>query len=102
MEKLAGRPYDAADDLRCLVEAAIFERNPSDLFRRIEDAQDAIMDYIEDSFESASPAERAMEQAHVMEIRALPPRASPTALRNSAGRLSRPDSDTRPRAYFMA
>ena len=58
MQKLAGRPYDAANDLRCLVEAAIFERNPSDLFRRIENAQDAIMDHIEDSFESASPAER--------------------------------------------
>ncbi len=58
MEKLAGRPYDAANDLRYLVEAAIFGRNPSDLFRRIEHAQDAIMDYIEDSFESASPAER--------------------------------------------
>jgi hypothetical protein len=58
MEKLAGRPYDAANHLRCLVEAAIFDRNPADLFRRIEEAQDAIMDHMEDWFESASPAER--------------------------------------------
>ena len=74
MQKLAGRPYDAANDLRCLVEAAIFGRNPGDLFRRIEDAQDAIMDYIEDSFESASPAERqSMINAmnSVLELRRL-------------------------------
>jgi len=58
MEKLAGRPYDAVNDLRCLIEAAIFEGNPSDLFRRIDEAQDAVMDHIEDSFEGATPAER--------------------------------------------
>jgi hypothetical protein len=58
MEKLAGRPLDVTNDLRCLVEAVIFERNPSDLFRRLDEAQDAIMDHMEDSFESASPAER--------------------------------------------
>ena len=28
MQKLAGRPYNAANNLRCLVEAAIFEKKP--------------------------------------------------------------------------
>ena len=58
MQKLAGRPYDTANNLRFLVEAAIFEKNPGNLFRRIEEAQDALMDHIEDSFEGASPEER--------------------------------------------
>jgi hypothetical protein len=58
MEKLAGRPLDVTNDLRCLVETVIFERNPSESFRRLDEAQDAIMDHMEDSFESASPAER--------------------------------------------
>lgn len=58
MQKLAGRPLDVSKDLRCLVESAIFERNPADLFRRIDEAQDAILDHMEDSFERASQAER--------------------------------------------
>ena len=58
MNKPASLPLDAAQRWRYLVEAAIFEKNPDDLSRRIQDAQDAIMDHIEDSFETASQSER--------------------------------------------
>jgi hypothetical protein len=58
MDKPASRPPDTTDDWRCLVEAAIFETNPNDLSRRIQEAQDAIMDHIEDSFQTASLSER--------------------------------------------
>jgi hypothetical protein len=39
-------------------KAAIFETNTDNLCQRIEDAQDAIMDHIEDSFQTASQSER--------------------------------------------
>jgi len=58
MNKPAGPPLDCTKNWRGLVEAAIFETNPDDLSRRIQDAQDAIMDQIEDSFQSASQSER--------------------------------------------
>jgi hypothetical protein len=58
MNKPASPPPDAAQSWRCLVEAAIFEPNPNNLFRRIQYAQDAIMDHIEDSFVTASQSER--------------------------------------------
>lgn len=58
MNKPASPRLDAAQNWRGLVEAAIFETNPNDLSRRIQDAQDAIMDRIEDSFETASQSER--------------------------------------------
>jgi len=41
-----------------LVEAAILETNPHELPQRIQDAQDAVMDEIEDSFHTASQSER--------------------------------------------
>jgi hypothetical protein len=41
-----------------MVEAAIFETNADNLSQRIREAQDAIMDEIEDSFETASQSER--------------------------------------------
>ncbi len=40
------------------VEVAILETGPENLSRRIQDAQDAIMDEIEDSFQTASSSER--------------------------------------------
>lgn len=58
MHKSANPFLDATQNWRCLVEAALFETNPNDLSRRIQDAQDAIMDHIEDSFETASQSER--------------------------------------------
>ncbi len=58
MNKPASPRLGAAQNWRGLVEAAIFETNPNDLSRRIQDAQDAIMDHIEDFFETASQAER--------------------------------------------
>jgi hypothetical protein len=41
-----------------LVEAAIFEPDPNNLSQRIHDAQNAIMDEIEDTFQTASPGYR--------------------------------------------
>jgi hypothetical protein len=41
-----------------LVEIAIFETDADHLSQRIQDAQDAIMDEIEDSFQTASSSER--------------------------------------------
>ena len=41
-----------------LVEIAIFETDTDHLSQRIQDAQDAIMDEIEDSFQTASSSER--------------------------------------------
>jgi hypothetical protein len=58
MNKPASLALDAAQGWRYLVEVAIFEANPNNLSRRIQDAQDAVMDHIEDSFETASQSER--------------------------------------------
>jgi hypothetical protein len=58
MDKPASLPPAATQDWRLLVEAAILESNPDDLSRRIQDAQDAIMDHIEDSFQTATQSER--------------------------------------------
>jgi hypothetical protein len=58
MNKPASPPPAATQDWRLLVEAAILETNPDDLSRRIQDAQDAIMDHIEDSFQTATQSER--------------------------------------------
>lgn len=58
MNKSASLPPAATQDWRLLVEAAILETNPDDLSRRIQDAQDAIMDHIEDSFQTATQSER--------------------------------------------
>ena len=58
MNKPASLAMDVTESWRYLVEAAIFETNPNNLFRRIQDAQDAVMDRIEDSFETASQSER--------------------------------------------
>src|SRR5882757_3124771 len=41
-----------------LVEAAIFETDSENLTDRLQDAQNAVMDEIEDSFHTASPTER--------------------------------------------
>jgi len=41
-----------------LVEAAIFETESENVSRRIQDAQDAVMDEIEDTFQTACPSER--------------------------------------------
>jgi replication-associated recombination protein RarA len=40
-----------------LVEAAIVESDPNNLSQRIQDAQNAIMDEIEDTFQTASPGD---------------------------------------------
>jgi hypothetical protein len=58
MNKPASLALDATQGWRYLVEVAIFEANPNNLSRRIQDAQDAVMDHIEDSFETASQSER--------------------------------------------
>jgi hypothetical protein len=58
MNKHVSTPADAPQRWRLLVEAAIFETNTDNLCQRIEDAQDAIMDHIEDSFQTASQSER--------------------------------------------
>ena len=58
MNKLVQSALDATESWKYLVEAAIFERNPINLSRRLQDAQDAVMDQIEDSFETASKSER--------------------------------------------
>jgi hypothetical protein len=58
MNKPTSLPPAATQDWRLLVEAAILETNPDDLSRRIQDAQDAIMDHIEDSFQTATQSER--------------------------------------------
>jgi hypothetical protein len=58
MDKPASLPPAATQDWRLLVEAAILETNPDDLSQRIQDAQDAIMDHIEDSFQTATQSER--------------------------------------------
>ena len=43
---------------RDLVEAAIFETESENACRRIQDAQDAVMDEIEDTFQTACASER--------------------------------------------
>ena len=58
MNKPASLAMDVTESWRYLVEGAIFETNPNNLSRRIQDAQDAVMDRIEDSFETASQSER--------------------------------------------
>ena len=58
MNKPGGPLLDSIHNWTHLVEAAIFETNPDNLSRRIQDAQDAVMDHIEDSFETASQSER--------------------------------------------
>ena len=58
MNKPASPRLDAAQNWSGLVEAALFEMNPNDLSWSIQDAQDTIMDHIEDSFETASQSER--------------------------------------------
>jgi hypothetical protein len=58
MNKSAGPPRNPEQNWRHLVEAAIFETNADNLFQRVREAQDAIMDEIEDSFETASQSER--------------------------------------------
>ncbi len=58
MNKLASTTSDDSQRWKLLVEAAIFEKNARNLQQRIQEAQDAIMDRIEDSFQSASQSER--------------------------------------------
>ena len=58
MNKSAGPPRNPEQNWRHMVEAAIFETNADNLSQRIREAQDAIMDEIEDSFETASQSER--------------------------------------------
>lgn len=58
MNKPTAGPLDSTPTWIQLVEAAIFETNPDNLSRRIQDAQDEIVDHIEDSFETASPSEQ--------------------------------------------
>jgi len=58
MNKPGSPALDVTQSWKYLVEAAIFETNPNNLSRRIQDAQDAVMDHIEDSFETASQSER--------------------------------------------
>ncbi|HWX76167.1 MAG TPA: hypothetical protein VNY32_01755 [Candidatus Acidoferrales bacterium] len=58
MNKSAGPPRNPEQNWRHMVEAAIFETNADNLSQRIREAQDAIMDEIEDSFDTASQSER--------------------------------------------
>jgi hypothetical protein len=59
MSKLVNPPSPAtAQGWQHLMEAAARETNTEDLAQRIREAQDALMDDIEDSFQSASPSER--------------------------------------------
>jgi hypothetical protein len=45
---------------KCLFEAALLERDPEILPKRLLDAKHAVMDHIEDSFKTASVAERRL------------------------------------------
>jgi hypothetical protein len=64
---LTGCPQNGKE----LVEAAVFETDAPNLFQRIQDAQNAIMDEIEDSFQTASPTERqSLIQRHERGARA--------------------------------
>jgi hypothetical protein len=58
MNKLVNTPAGLPERWKHLVEAAIFETNIADLSRRIQDAHDALMDQIEDTFQTASQSER--------------------------------------------
>lgn len=58
MNKHVRIPANAPQRWRHMVEAAIFETNTANLGQRIQDAQDAIMDHIEDSFQTASQSDR--------------------------------------------
>jgi hypothetical protein len=51
-------PANTPQNWKRLVETAIFDTNSHDFSQRIKDAQDAIMDEIEDSFQTASQSER--------------------------------------------
>jgi hypothetical protein len=58
MNKPARPPLDSIPSWTHLVEAVIFNITPDRLSRRLQDAQDEIMDHIEDSFETATESER--------------------------------------------
>lgn len=45
---------------KCLFEAALLERDPEILPKRLLDAKHAVMDHIEDSYRTASVAERRL------------------------------------------
>lgn len=55
----AARPfYMTRPNWKDLLDAAIFETDQERLIHRIQEARDAIMDEIEDSFQTASSSER--------------------------------------------
>jgi hypothetical protein len=58
MSKAPNYPSPAPQQWKHLVEAAILETNTDTLSRRIQAAQDAVMDRIEDTFEVATQPER--------------------------------------------
>ena len=58
MNKPTSPPLDATQEWRDLVEAAILEATADDLSQRVQDAQNVIMDHIEDSFQTANQSER--------------------------------------------
>jgi hypothetical protein len=58
MNEPLNAPPSAAQSWRHLVEAAIFETDANSLSQRIQDAQDAVMDDIEESFQTANQVER--------------------------------------------
>ena len=66
-----------------LFAAAVREQDPLLAARRFRSAKDAIMDYIEDSFDSASLSERRMLLAALNTITELERSSRPSALRLS-------------------
>lgn len=58
MRKTAPLPAAQRRSWKDLVEVGIFETHSDNLSKRIQDAQNAIMDEIKDCFQSASPSER--------------------------------------------
>jgi hypothetical protein len=58
MNEPLNSPPIATQNWRHLVEAAIFETDPDSLSQRIQEAQDAVMDDIEESFQTSSQIER--------------------------------------------
>ena len=83
----------STQDWRQLFEAALLEQDSSILPRRLKDAKDAVMDRIEDSFDSASLSERKLllaalntisELQRLAKVDDLPPRGMMRAFGHAA------------------
>jgi hypothetical protein len=57
-DAVSGMLLGPPDTWKNIFEAAFFEKDARKLSQRIQDAQDAVMDHIEDSFQPAGQTER--------------------------------------------